>query len=85
MSMLSKRLPLLTIILAVLFYLQQYMFTLRIPFVMFTPLIGMIGLCFALRLPKNSYRTAMIIANIVITGFIPVYLLLTSFFPGILV
>lgn len=83
----NKKIPLILnilIILTLFFYLSQYFFTLTIPLIVYTPLVGLIGLILSFRV-KNKYKIGYILLFILLTLGIPIYLALSWFFPGILV
>lgn len=85
MISIKKALPLITIVISILMFLQQYMFSLRIPLSAYTPIVGIVGIFLALQIEKGNFRTWILIINTIITFLFPLYIILTFIFPNLFV
>lgn len=85
MITIKRLLPLLTIFMAALMFAQQYIFFLKVPLTVFTPIVGLFGIIFAIKLEKGAYKTGALIVNSIVMCIFPLYLVLTFIFPEIFV
>jgi hypothetical protein len=81
----KKILPVVTIVIALLMFAQQYIFFLRIPLTVITPLVGLFGFLIALRINKGRFKFCVMIGNAVVMCIFPVYILLIFIFPDLFV